>query len=336
MADGYAKLGSRPTRCRQCPADSSRVLRIGAVRRRVPAPGEAAEGVAHAILRAEEVVGCGSWSRAAAARAASASCATCASTAMTCSTSTPATTAARTGSALVADLTDLGQTLDALAGADAVVHFAAIPAPETSGRTARRSGSTRCRPTTSSRRPRRTGCDASSGRRARPSSACRSTRRRPFAPIDETIEPRPESSYSLSKLVGETMAAQFARRTGIGFVGLRISNIMDPRTTTRFPTYWDDARLRKWNLWGYVDARDVATAARLGLEADIDGLGDLHRGRGGHGHDPAQRRPDGRGLPGRAAAPRRSRVARRSSRSTTRASCSATSRPIAGRTTSAP
>src|SRR6478672_8628713 len=33
------------------------------------------------------------------------------------------------GPSLVADLTDLGQTHDALAGADAVVHFAAIPAP---------------------------------------------------------------------------------------------------------------------------------------------------------------------------------------------------------------
>ena len=92
-----------------------------------------------------------------------------------------------------------------------------------------------------------------------------------FAPIDETIEPRPESSYALSKLVGETMAAQFARRTGIGFVGLRISNIMDPEDYARFPSYWDDARIRKWNLWGYVDARDVATAARLGLEADVSG-----------------------------------------------------------------
>ena len=67
------------------------------------------------------------------------------------------------------------------------------------------------------------------------------------------------------------MAAQFARRTGIGFVGLRISNIMDVEDYALFPTYWDDARLRKWNLWGYVDARDVATAARLGLEADIEG-----------------------------------------------------------------
>ena len=34
------------------------------------------------------------------------------------------------GQCLVADLTDHGQTLDALSGAEAVVHFAAIPAPE--------------------------------------------------------------------------------------------------------------------------------------------------------------------------------------------------------------
>ena len=67
------------------------------------------------------------------------------------------------------------------------------------------------------------------------------------------------------------MAEQFARRTGIGFVGLRISNIMQPDDYARFPTFWDDPTLRKWNLWGYVDARDVATAARLGLEADIAG-----------------------------------------------------------------
>src|SRR4029077_19870362 len=92
-----------------------------------------------------------------------------------------------------------------------------------------------------------------------------------FAPIDETIEPHPESSYSLSKLVGETMATQFARRSGIGFVGFRNSNIMAPEDYAAFPSYWDDARIRKGNLWGYVDARDVASAARLAIEAPVDG-----------------------------------------------------------------
>ncbi len=39
----------------------------------------------------------------------------------------------------------------------------------------------------------------------------------------------------------------------------------------RFPSYWPDPQLRKWNLWGYVDVRDVAAACRLGLEADVTG-----------------------------------------------------------------
>src|SRR6476659_7238766 len=34
------------------------------------------------------------------------------------------------GQCVLADLTDLGQTLEVVAGADAVVHLAAIPAPE--------------------------------------------------------------------------------------------------------------------------------------------------------------------------------------------------------------
>jgi nucleoside-diphosphate-sugar epimerase len=92
-----------------------------------------------------------------------------------------------------------------------------------------------------------------------------------FAPIDETIDPRPESSYALSKLLGEHMAAQFSRRTGVPFLGLRISNIMEPKDYSAFPGFQDDARIRKWNLWGYVDVRDVAQAIRRGLEAPIQG-----------------------------------------------------------------
>ena len=174
------------------------------------------------------------------------------------------------GLCLVADLTDLGQTLDALSGADAVVHFAAIPAPEL-----RPVGET-FRINTLSTYNVFAAAEMHSLRRVVWASS-ETVLGLPFdtppafAPIDETIEPRPETSYSLSKLVGETMAAQVARRTGIGFLGLRISNIMEPEDYARFPTFWDDARLRKWNLWGYVDARDVAAAARLGLEATIEG-----------------------------------------------------------------
>ena len=46
---------------------------------------------------------------------------------------------------------------------------------------------------------------------------------------------------------------------------------MEPADYARFPSWQDDARVRKWNLWGYVDARDVATASRLAVEADTTG-----------------------------------------------------------------
>jgi nucleoside-diphosphate-sugar epimerase len=68
------------------------------------------------------------------------------------------------------------------------------------------------------------------------------------------------------------MARQFSRTTGTTFAGLRISNIMvAPGDYERFLTFQNDPRLRKWNLWGYVDARDVAQACRLALEADLEG-----------------------------------------------------------------
>ncbi len=174
------------------------------------------------------------------------------------------------GLCLIADLTDLGQTQDALSGAEAVVHFAAIPAPGL-----RPEGETFRNNTMSTYNV--FAAAVGHGIKRVVWASSETVLGLPFdvpplfAPIDETIEPRPETSYALSKLVGETIAGQFARRTGTTFVGLRISNIMEPQDYALFPTYWDDARLRSWNLWGYVDARDVAAAARLGLDAAVDG-----------------------------------------------------------------
>jgi nucleoside-diphosphate-sugar epimerase len=54
-------------------------------------------------------------------------------------------------------------------------------------------------------------------------------------------------------------------------VGLRFSNIMEPQDYARFPGFWGDPHSRKWNLWGYVDARDVAQSCRRSLEAGIQG-----------------------------------------------------------------
>ncbi len=174
------------------------------------------------------------------------------------------------GQCVIADLTDLGQAHDVMAGADALVHLAAIPAPEL-----RPEGETFRINTLSTYDVFTAAARAAVQRVVWASSetvlGLPFDRPPDFAPIDETITPRPETSYALSKLAGETLAGQFARWTGVAHVGLRISNIMEPDDYAAFPSYWGDPKLRRWNLWGYVDARDVAQAVRLGLEADVEG-----------------------------------------------------------------
>ena len=174
------------------------------------------------------------------------------------------------GLCAVADLTDPGQALELISGADAVVHLAAIPAPGI------RSEAETFRINTLSTynvfaAAVATGVDRVVWASSETVLGLPFDTPPLFAPIDETIEPRPETSYALSKLLGEEIAAQLSRRSGIPFLGLRISNIMEPDDYQSFPGFWDDPRLRKWNLWGYVDVRDVAAAIRLGLGADLKG-----------------------------------------------------------------
>ena len=95
----------------------------------------------------------------------------------------------------------------------------------------------------------------------------------PYAPLDEEYYPRPQSAYSLGKLLDETMAAQFCRwDPELRMVGLRFSNVMYPEEYQRFPGFDADPMARKWNLWGYIDARDGAQAVRRAIEAEFKGF----------------------------------------------------------------
>ena len=95
----------------------------------------------------------------------------------------------------------------------------------------------------------------------------------PYAPVDEEYYPRPESAYSLGKLLDETMAAQFCRwDPELRIVGLRFSNVMNPEDYAAFPKFDADPRSRKWNLWAYIDARDGAQAVRRSIQADFTGF----------------------------------------------------------------
>jgi nucleoside-diphosphate-sugar epimerase len=170
-----------------------------------------------------------------------------------------------------ADLTDLGQVFEVLKGADAVAHLANIPAPGIYPAARTFSENTAMNFNVFS-------AAVDLGLRRVVWASSETTLGLPFAvppryaPVDELHYPVPETSYALSKVVGETMAEQFARWSGIPFVGLRLSNILGPVEYRTFPDgCWRDAHARKWNLWGYVDERDVGCACRLALTAQLSG-----------------------------------------------------------------
>jgi len=171
---------------------------------------------------------------------------------------------------LRADLTDYGQTVEVLHGVDEVVHLAAIPAPgiHTPAHTFTAN-------TAMNSNVFLAAAQHGLGRVVWASSE--TTLGLPFdtppryAPVDEDHFPLPTTTYALSKVVGETMAAHVSEWSGIPFVGLRFSNIFTPEEYVRIPTFWHDVRLRRWNLWGYIDVRDAAAACRLALGAAVTG-----------------------------------------------------------------
>jgi nucleoside-diphosphate-sugar epimerase len=176
---------------------------------------------------------------------------------------------------LRADVTDYGQTIEALSGGhtlpgiEAVVHLAAIPSPahgtpDQVFRTNITSTYTVFAAAAQLGLPRVVWASSET------TLGLPFTRPPDYVPVDEA-HLYPETSYALSKVLGEEMARQSHRWHGTTIVGLRFSNIMVRSDYERFPSFWNNPRKRMWNLWGYVDESHVAQSVRLALEADIDG-----------------------------------------------------------------
>jgi nucleoside-diphosphate-sugar epimerase len=173
---------------------------------------------------------------------------------------------------LRADLTDFGDAVDALTGVDAVVHLAAIPAPGffTDARTLSAN-------TTTTGNVFLAAAKLGVGRIAWTSSE--TTLGFPYGPdapprylpLDEDHYPVPRSTYALSKVLGETMAAHISAWSGIPIVSLRLSNVHVAADYPKMPSYWEDPQAGVFNLWSYVDVRDAAQACRLALTAQVTG-----------------------------------------------------------------
>ena len=177
------------------------------------------------------------------------------------------------------DLTDYGQTLDAILGVDeqhdgfdAIVHLAAIPAPGILSDVA-----------TFHNNIRATYNVFQAARRAGIRNIVYASSETvlglpfdvppPYIPVDEDYPARPESTYSLVKHLEEQMAIELVRwDPALKIVALRFSNVMEPADYDAFPGFDDDAQKRKWNLWSYIDARDGAQAVKRALDWQTTGF----------------------------------------------------------------
>lgn len=175
------------------------------------------------------------------------------------------------GETLRADLTDYGQAVEALRGADAVVHLANIPAPGMATPAVTFTTNVTMNFNVFS-------AAAQLGLSRVVWASSETTLGLPFdvppryAPVDEDHYPLPTTTYALSKVASETTAAHIAQWSGIPFVALRLSNVMSPGDYQRFPSFRGDPQARRWNLWGYIDERDAAAACRLALSAPAEAV----------------------------------------------------------------
>jgi nucleoside-diphosphate-sugar epimerase len=174
-----------------------------------------------------------------------------------------------------ADLCDLGQAFGMLEGKDAVVHLAAIPwpgehAPEVVFRNNIMSAfnvlQAAC--VLGVKKVVLAGSESALGF---------SFKFRPFSPlylpIDEAHPLLAQDAYGLSKIAIEELGQGFVRRNpAMSVITLRLSYVLTPDDYAgELRSAWAEPGRNEFNLWAYVDARDVGLACRLALECPQTG-----------------------------------------------------------------
>ena len=171
---------------------------------------------------------------------------------------------------LVGDIQDLGQVMEAMHGAEAVIHLAAIHNPNIATTTvtyqtnvvgtfnvhhaAFRLGIKRV---------------VSASSNAVVGWSYSDNFVPDYLPVDEDHPLRPEDAYGLSKEIGETIARSYALK-GLETVSLRPSGVVTPeeleaikQTGGRKPS--------GFQAYSYIDARDLALAFRLAVAQPLPG-----------------------------------------------------------------
>ena len=92
-----------------------------------------------------------------------------------------------------------------------------------------------------------------------------------YLPLDEAHPMMPFEPYGLTKQVGEDIGRMIARNSDTTVVSLRFTNVALPEVQAEFP--WPAPTPENpltLVMWAYADARDVAEAHVLALDAEIE------------------------------------------------------------------
>ena len=175
---------------------------------------------------------------------------------------------------VLGDLADVDTASNVIRGADAVVHMGAIPGPlsaepyETFQNNV--SSTFNVMMAAAEHRVRRVVFSSSAfgmGWAHDPSAFVPI-----YLPLDEDHPMMPFEPYGLSKQVGECIGQMVARSAATSVVSLRFTNIPTPEVVAEFPRPAPTpASPLTLVMWAYADARDVAEAHVLAVNADIQG-----------------------------------------------------------------
>lgn len=176
------------------------------------------------------------------------------------------------------DVTDYGEVLNVMTGADAVIHMAAIPAPNTDPEhklfrinmmanwnvleAAEVHGIERI-------------CMASSIN-AVGAGWAQKLYQPEYLPVDTEHPTRVEDAYSQSKWLGEQMGEAFVRRRPgkVQIANMRFHALWDPTTARRHLESGDKTAIDDRNamgFWSWVGRHDAARACRLSIEKEFGG-----------------------------------------------------------------
>lgn len=173
------------------------------------------------------------------------------------------------------DVTNFGDVVAALAGADAVIHLAAIPNPlqDPEHRVFGTNMQADWNVLEAAHIHRIPKLVLASSINAVGAVFSRALVPPSYFPIDEEHPTRAEDAYSQSKWLGEELAKGFCRRRDVQIASMRFHGLWDhaQQRAHKANPHFDPTGRPAMHFWGWLDRWDAARACRLALEKDWDG-----------------------------------------------------------------